>query len=343
LPKRLPLPQNDAALQRAARLFQIVTLVFTAPPGAHLGRDELSLVCGCDPRTIQRDIDLLRGAGVPLEYDRRAHAYILPDKDWAFPIVRLTPQDTLALALVRGLLTAPGSPHRDALLTVLDKATASLPPALRTLLSDAAAVMRPAAMTRDYSQAPITALIQAAAGHQSIEIDYESASGGARAWRRVDPYAVEARDGQYWELHAWDHSRAAIRTFALDRVFGMRAIGGAFTLRAAEWEAFASATGVIGGLRGGFPQPVDVLFALPVAPYAMARCWPAGLACRVQPDGTVRLTGEVQGLDGIVAELLRWRSHARVLGGPDLMERMRAELQSMLALYPSPPPKKPRK
>ncbi len=44
------------------------------------------------------------------------------------------------------------------------------------------------------------------------------------------------------------------------------------------------------------------------------------------------------GLDGITAELLRWRRHAEALGGPALRARLRDELHAMTALYDDPPP-----
>lgn len=83
----------------------------------------------------------------------------------------------------------------------------------------------------------------------------------------------------------------------------MRETEATFDLREEAWAAFAEAGGVMGGL----------------------------------PDGTARLTGEVLRLDGITAELLRWRRHARVLGVPALRARMREELTTMLALYSSAP------
>lgn len=328
--------QRDDALRRAVRLFKVVTLVLANPPGFPLGRDELSFSCGCGVQTIHRDVKDLRSAGVPLEYDPQTRSYRLPDKEWVFPPVSLTSQDALAVALVRSLLAIPGVPQRSALVAVLDKITAGLPPVLTALLAEAAAAVRPAALVRDYSQAPLNELIQAAAARQTIEIDYASASGGKRIWRRLDPYAVEPREGQFWELHAWDHRHGEIRTFALDRVGDMRPTGQVFTVEEAAWAAFAGATGVIGGLRGGRLEEVDVRFDRPVAAYALARRWPAGLACTADPDGTGHLAGEVQGLDGITAELLRWRRHAQVLGGPALRARMEEELRAMLLLYDEP-------
>jgi len=159
----------------------------------------------------------------------------------------------------------------------------------------------------------------------------------------VDPYAVEPRDGQFWELHGWDHHHGEIRTFALDRVFGMRATGENFTPNDAAWAAFAGASGVIGGLRGGLPEMVEVQFAAPVAAYALARRWPSGLSCVSTGDGTARLTGTVQGLDSITAELLRWRRFAQIHGGPALRARMQEELTAMLALYAPPVSETPTK
>lgn len=324
-------------MRRATRLFKIVTLVFANPAGAALGRDELSFACGCDIQTIHRDVKTLRAAGVPLEYNARAKSYQLPDKDWAFPLVTLTAQDMVTLALARGLLTGTSTAQNAALLDVLDKATAGVPPALKALLNNAADAVRPPTSPRDYSQAPLEALVHAAASRRTVEIDYESASGGVRAWRRLDPYAIEPREGRFWELHGWDHRRGEIRTFALNRVFEMRETDAAFVLREEAWAAFAGVGGVIGGLRGGTPETVEVLFAAPAAAYAVARRWPPGLTCVSLPDGTARLIGEVQGLDGMTAELLRWRRHAHVVGGPALRTRMQEELAAMLALYASAP------
>ncbi len=50
---------------------------------------------------------------------------------------------------------------------------------------------------------------------------------------------------------------------------------------------------------------------------------------------TARLTAEVQGLDGMSAELLRWRKHAHALGSPALRTRMQEELAVTFALYAS--------
>lgn len=331
----MPSPQENDALTRAARLFQIVTLLRSRRPGQRLGRAALAEACGCDTRTIQRDIDLLQmHAHVPLAYDRKGRTYALTDAGWTYPVVHLTVEDALALALARGLLAAPGFPHQGAILAALDKAASGLAPALRDEMAQAAGVLRADPLRRDYSQAPVAALLDAARSRRSVEIDYQSRSRGERAWRRVDPYQVELRDGQFWEMHAWCHTRQRILTFALDQVQGVTTDGQPFTVRDPEWAAFTRVTSVIGGVRGGVEVQVDVRFAPAVASYARDRQWPDTLRLRAEPGGTVRLTGVVQGVDGLLVELLRWRRHVLVLGGPELRARMAEEVRAMAALYP---------
>ena len=329
-------PGNSDALQRVARLFKIITLVRSQTRGRPLGRQELADACACDKRTIQRDLQMLQEAGIPVDYDPRCRAYVLPDKGWVFPIAALTPEDALALALARGVLSAPGFPQAEALRVALDKVTGSLSPALTELMRDAAQVVRSGQPARDYARAPIQELVSAATARQSVEVDYQSRSGRERSWRRVDPYVVEARAGQFWEVHGWCHRNGAIRTFALDQVLGIREAGESFTVREAEWSAFATSQGVVGGVRGGVPVAVEVLFLPPVAAYARDHAWPEGLVLKMQGDGTARLTGMAQGVDGLIAELLRWRRHCRIDGGPELRARMAEEVRAMAALYEEP-------
>jgi hypothetical protein len=45
------------------------------------------------------------------------------------------------------------------------------------------------------------------------------------------------------------------------------------------------------------------------------------------------LTGIAQGVDGILVELLRWRRHATVEGGPELLRTIRAEIAALQKKY----------
>lgn len=325
--------KSSEALAKLARLFKIVTLV-SAPAGYVLGRRELAASCGCDVRTVQRDLALLAQAGIPIDYDKRSRAYRLPEKGWTFPVAALTAQDALALALLRGLVSQGGLPQGEVLRGVLDKLTGSVPPGLSALIEEASVVVQWGTPARHYEAAPLLALQEAIQRRESVELDYISRSRGERSWRRVDPYGVEARRGQFWELHGWCHRNGSIRTFALDQVQALRLVGTEFEMQKEEWALFRSAQGVIGGIRGEEAAvPVDVLFVPPVAVYARDQRWPEGLSVRDEPAGAVRLSGTVNGTSGLVAELLRWRRYCAVEGGVELRAKMAEEVQAMAALY----------
>lgn len=325
---------NTDALARVARLFQIVTLIRSHSSPLPLGRTALAEACRCTERTTARDLNLLVEAGIPIYFDPARRAYTLPDQSgWIFPVAALVPEDALALALARAIAGGPGVPHQHSILATLDKLTRSLSPALRVLLEQAAAGLHAGRPARDYSLAPLDALVQAAQAKQSVEIEYHSRHSGECAWRRVDPYRVAARDGQFWEMHGWCHRRQQVRTFALDGVRGVRSAAETFTVREAEWARFVSAPGVVGGLRGGAQVDVRASFSAKVASYALGLAWEDGLTVTARGDGTALLTGMAQGTDGLVVELLRWRRHVRVEGGPELVAAMRDEARAIAALY----------
>lgn len=52
---------------------------------------------------------------------------------------------------------------------------------------------------------------------------------------------------------------------------------------------------------------------------------------RDEPNGALLLTGTTQGMEGLLVELLRWRRHAHVVGGPELRARMTEEIRAMAA------------
>ena len=319
---------------RVTRLLKIITWLRQRQPAEQVGRKLLADEFGCDLRTIQRDIELLQvSLHLPLIYDRALKTYLLePESDASLP-VHLTAEETLALALARGLLTAPGFPLKEAVLAALDKATSQLPVSLQDNLSEAVGTLHADALARDYSRAPLAPLMEAARVGQTLELYYQSRSSKQLTWRRVDPYEIALRNGQYWELHGWCHTRQAIRTFALDKIQHVHATSAHFTRREQEWTEFQAAGGVLGGLRGEAPVTVDVVFDACVADYAMDRQWPKTLRLCVLPDGSVQMTGVVQGTDGLLVELLSWRRYVLVKGGPELRARIEAEVQAIAARY----------
>jgi predicted DNA-binding transcriptional regulator YafY len=323
---------NSDAPVRAARLFKIVTLVAGRRQGERIGREQLASACECTVKTIQRDLQCLQEARIPLEYDLNGRTYTLPDRGWRFPVATMTPGDAMALAVARGLLlnTPAALPLTAEIAAALEKATAGLTPELRAMLETAARALADRSGTaRDYSRAPAAPLLEAISRRRTVEMLYDSRSSRTRERRTVDPYRLDRRDGRYFELHAWCHRRSQVRTFALDRILEVRVTERPFVLR--PWDD--SDEGVVGGLRGGPLLPLEVRFDPVVAPYARERRWPFRASFEEQGDGSVVMRGTVRGAEGIVRELMTWQRHAEVLGGPELRARMAEEVAAMAAVY----------
>jgi predicted DNA-binding transcriptional regulator YafY len=326
---------NSDAPARAARLFKIVTLVASRRSEERVGREQLAHACECTVKTIQRDIQCLQSAQIPLEYDPVARSYSLPRRGWSYPLVRMTATDLMALAMARGLLlnTAQPLPFRTEIAAALEKATSGLTPGMRSLLESAAgALADPGGTARDYSRAPVGLLLEAISRRQTVEMTYESRSSGTCERRSVDPYRLDRRDGRYFELQAWCHRRNEVRTFALDRIRDVCLMEETFRPR--PWDA--SNEGVVGGLRGGALVLVEVRFEARVAAYARERRWSFRATFEEDAQGCVVMRGMVRGTEGIVKELMTWQRHATVLGGPELRARMAEEVRAMALLYAEP-------
>lgn len=322
--------ERSAQLRRALRILQAI---HDRKLGQKLQKPELAALCGCTEKTIQRDLELL-AAECGVYHDRRERAYLCPDTDPLTP--SLVYEDLIPLALAADLLSAPGMPAPESVRTTLNKLTARLPGGLRPVHTQAVSALLLPTLTRDYSAAPLEPLLDAARRRRVVEMDYTTRSTRRRAWRRVHPYAVEPRLGRFWELHAYNQESGAIQTYALDSMSEVRVTREAFTRDEILWQAFL-ANRPIGGLRGGPNDPpvvVDILFTAEVADYARLTLWPESLTLTEVPDGGIRLTGTVSTRDGMVIELLRWRRHVRVYGGPELLDAYRAELHHMTQNLP---------
>ena len=322
---------NSDAPARAARLFTIVTIVASRRSGERIGREQLADACACTSKTIQRDVQCLQDAHIPLEWDPALRSYTLPDRGWVYPLVQMTASDAMALALARGLMIHSSAfPFAPEIAAALEKATAGLTPGLRILLEGATQALADQGGTaRDYSHAPVGTILEAIAKRQTVEMQYESRSSRTCERRTIDPYRLDRRDGRYFELQAWCHRREEVRTFALDRISDITLTGQVFTRR--PWDE--AGEGIVGGLRGGDPVQVEVRFLPQVAAYARERRWGFSTNFEEPGDGSLIMRATVRGVEGIVRELLTWQRYAVVLGGPELRLRMADEARAIAALY----------
>lgn len=317
---------------RVLRMFEILLRVAARRPDQRISRADLAHACECSVSTIRRAVDMLRAAHIPLDYDYAERTYRLEDRNWNLGLAALNEAQALTLHFALSLLSNASLPNTLGCRahSTQELLRATVTPALRQRLDRMDALLHPVGgAARDYSRAPIELLSDAVLRQQTVQMLYDSRRSGRCESRLADPYRIDHREGRYWDMQAWCHRDRRVKTFALDRIAQARLSGQTFVRQ--PWDD--NDQGVMGGLRDKDWIGVEVRFDAVIALYARERVWPFETVWEPLDDGSVVLRGQVRGVEGIVRELLSWRRHATVLGGPELRARMTEEAEAMAALY----------
>lgn len=167
-------------------------------------------------RTIYRDLSRLSGNRIPVTRDETG--YRLLEGSTMRPL-SLTAGER---AILRLALDNPAIARQPSLAKTLELLRAKLDTVTAAVeeTPEALALAGP-----DRSGTPpgevVTAVEEAIAKRRALEIDYASLSGGHRAWRALDPYALFHRS-EAWYLVGRCHHNDAPRTFRLDRIEAAR-------------------------------------------------------------------------------------------------------------------------
>ena len=205
---------------RADRLLSLLLLL------QHRGRMSAAALAReleVSTRTVQRDVDALSAAGVPVYAERGRHGGFALLPGYSTDLTGLTSEEALAL-LVAGSRAAPPAPGMaPALASAMRKVVAALPQRQRDQATEAATriLVRPDGMIRrtsvssDAAAEPILAVVRRAvfAGHK-LRIHY-GAGGAEPQWRTVDPVGLVSARGQWYLLGTRD---GADRTYRVSRM-----------------------------------------------------------------------------------------------------------------------------
>lgn len=160
-------------------------------------------------RTFERDKAELREMGIPIEVVKDSDdqdAYSIPRQKYYMPDLDLQPDELAALRLVAEAVLGAGEQAESGLRKLSvgsGEETVASPQVVWG--ADVAA-----------EQPNLGPLFSAVVDKQPVEFDYV-ASGGARSSRRVEPYSLVHRRGN-WYLVGRDVDRAAVRSFKVSRV-----------------------------------------------------------------------------------------------------------------------------
>jgi predicted DNA-binding transcriptional regulator YafY len=200
-------------VNRTDRLYALVEELRAFAPRPRTAR-ELAERFEVSVRTIERDLDALLQAGVPLYATRGPGGGWAIDKAHTLPPVNFTPEEATALAIA---LSRPGaSPFADALRSALRKVVGVMPPA------DAEAARQLAGRVKLFpaasdSRPPMARIVEEAVlSHRVVDISYEDHHGRATS-RLVEPMLLVG-SSEHWYLVGHCRLRDDRRAFRLDRI-----------------------------------------------------------------------------------------------------------------------------
>ncbi|QDV37567.1 helix-turn-helix transcriptional regulator [Tautonia plasticadhaerens] len=325
-------PEPERRLRQADRFARILKLLELLQGYPRCNRPFLARELEITVRTVQRDLEVLRLAGVPWDFDRAEGCYLLPD-GWQFPGTGLTGFEALGRVTSAALAGAMGLPDGKARQTHVRRPENPSRRPARELLEDTRRVTAVLGMKlADHGQCgpAIRTIQEALLGGRCLEGTYASPYQSGEKRLVLHPYRL-CFVKQAWYLIARPEGSDRPTTY---RVARFRAISGTgapasvpevFDLRAYFGDAWA----VYRGERG---YEVEVRFVPEAAALVTETNWHHTQRERRHEDGSLTLEFRVDGLEEIVWWVLGWTGRVEVVQPPELRAMVVERLRSALAM-----------
>ena len=312
-------PPGTQAVDAGSRLRRLLAVL------AHLAEvqtapiAELAARFGMDSRTLVAELELAACCGLPPYTPDSLLELVVDDEqvsahglDALRTPPRLTPDEGFALAAsLRAMAAVPGAADDGPLVGALDKLERVLGLGRVTVEIDA--------------PPNLAEVQQAAASGEAIEIDYLGSKRGDESTRRVEPYAVVAREGRFY-LDAYCSTAGDWRRFQVARIRAVRRLGEPVASRSIP-PSFSSARAFVGG---GSSKTAHV--ALDESRYVLVDRFASG-PTTVADDGRLVVPIEVADEHFLGRLLLRLGPGAEVLDPPELIGAAARVAERALARY----------
>jgi len=325
-------PDADRRINQADRLARTIKILQLIMGRGRWNNEELAKEFQCSERTIYRHLTVLRLAAVPWYYDKTQKCYRV-EEYFKFPILNLDQDEILGLGVSAAISSATG------LDIAIGKGTLSEKWATRTSAEKAQLLTE--------AQQLVSVLGLNLANHSGHEetirtvqralIHRKKLSGLYRTPYAADPIRLTLEPirlcliKQAWYLIARKEGESAPKAFRIMRFQSLKMLEKPahvpedFDLAA----FFGNAWGVY---RGEKTYDIQIRFTPDAAPLVTETIWHRTQQAQPQPDGSVILSFQVDGLEEIVHWLLSWTGRAEVLTPPELRELLVGYLKKGLEL-----------
>lgn len=315
----------------------LVAAVMASPRPLPL-REILGTIAGYDDeaeaetleKRFDRDRRDLRALGLPIEFVARGAwaegGYVVRAEQSLQQRMQFTAEEIALVshaAACTGDLDASG-PLPSALLSALRKLACDLPSSFREEGAAPGIFHRDWRTDSELEQRVLTIML-AVAGHETVEFLYAGLSDEPERRRKVDPYGLGLRHGA-WYLVGHCHDRGAIRAFRVQRVSGPVQR----SLNRGESKAF----GIPPGFRLDDHLPrrtrprTEGCEVLGEAPMSLLSGLPrATILGDSKAPGRQKFRMPLEDLDEAFAWVVRESPQIAVLGPPELVRRLREEVE----------------
>lgn len=317
-----------------SRIRRLVQLLGILQGGRGRNVAALSAECQVSRRTIFRDLDVLRQAGVPLLYSETEQHYCIPGT-YYLPPTNFTGEEALAIMILCHELGDGRLPFYHAARQAAVKLESSLPARLRDYLRQvsAAVSIKLSATTRLASGEPLyQQLVEAISVRRAVRITYASVAEGASICTRLAPYRL------LFSRHSWyvigrSSLHRSVRTFNVGRISRLEQLSDPYTIpRGFSIDRhLRNAWHLIPGQ--GPDRKVTVRFSPLVARNVAEVSWHKTQRTEFLPDGRLDFHVTVSGIDEIAWWILGYGDQAEVIEPKELRTLIRHRAQRLLAQY----------
>lgn len=332
-----------SSADRLYRLFQIVEFLQS---GESCNSTSLAVRLGGSRRTIFRDIDALKNAGVNIQFDDKRQAFLLLDKI-SVPASEFTTQEALSLLVLCRQLgqSGRGVPFYEHARSAANKLQKSLPKHLRRMLSpliDSIEVHLDSHNSLDGSEEIYEIVTTAVGERKKVRLKYGSLFEQENITTLVSPYRLMFLK-RSWYVVGRSSIHRAVRTFNVGRILKAELVDSKYTVPARfsldrylrnAWQLIR---------EPGKSHKVEIRFTKKVASNVAEIRWHKTQSIKKNRDGSITFKADVDGLGEIIWWILGYGSSAEVIKPAKLRSMVREHAELMMDLYKVGPKRSKRK
>jgi predicted DNA-binding transcriptional regulator YafY len=326
-------PDRERRTRQADRMGRTLKVLRLIQSRGRWNAQAIADEVGCKVRTIYRDLKALEYAGVPWYFDQVHQCYRV-QPDYHFPVVGLTEEEALGQALATAVTKAPGLNVAGGAAPTTRKLAVASGETIRQLMADAerlTSVLDLKLADHSHHQEAIKTVQLALIQRKQITGQYQSPYEAGPVALKLHPYRL-CLIKSAWYLIARPTDADQPRTYRIARFKTLRMLDvparvpGEFDLR----EYFGNAWGVY---RGNRTYDVELRFIREAAPVVTETIWHHTQKAKSNPEGSVTLAFQVDGLEEIANWILSWAGRVSVIQPTKLKELVVRRLHDALKMH----------